>query len=95
MLSETTLKKECKKYNLDGDGNKIELITRLGRTIKDRERKMLTMGPAHEKLISHDVTPIHKVDEEDLPKVLLKRSLKFRAFFHSCICMVHNNLDRI
>ena len=70
MLSETTLKKECKKYNLDEDGNKIELITRLGRTIKDRERKMLTMGPAHEKLISHDVTPIHKVDEEDLPKVL-------------------------
>jgi len=68
MLSETTLKKECKKYNLDEDGNKIELITRLGRTIKDRERKMLTMGPAHEKLISHDVTPIHKVDEEDLPK---------------------------
>ena len=70
MLSETTLKKECKKYNLDEGGNKIELITRLGRTIKDRERKMLTMGPAHEKLISHDVTPIHKVDEEDLPKVL-------------------------
>ena len=70
MLSETTLKKECKKYNLDEDGNKIELITRLGRTIKDRERKMLTMGPAHEKLVSHDVTPIHKVDEEDLPKVL-------------------------
>ena len=84
MLSETTLKKECKKYNLDEDGNKIELITRLGRTIKDRERKMLTMGPAHEKLISHDVTPIHKVDEEDLPKVILKRSLKFRSYFHSC-----------
>ena len=69
MLSEATLKKECKKYNLDTDGNKIELITRLGRTIKDRERKMLTMGPQHEKMISHDVTPIHKVDEEDLPKV--------------------------
>ena len=83
MLSETTLKKECKKYNLDEGGNKIELITRLGRTIKDRERKMLTMGPAHEKLISHDVTPIHKVDEEDLPKVILKRSLKFRSYFHS------------
>ena len=44
MLSETTLKKDCKKYNLSSDGHKIELITRLGRTIRDRERKMLTMG---------------------------------------------------
>jgi len=70
MLSETTLKKECKKYNLSSDGHKIELITRLGRTIRDRERKMLTMGPEHEKMITHDVTPIHKVDEEDLPKNL-------------------------
>ena len=69
MLSEATLKKECKKFNLATDGNKIELITRLGRTIKDRERKMLTMGSDHEKRLSHDITPIHKVDEEDLPKV--------------------------
>lgn len=28
---------------------------------------MLTMGPEHEKQLSYDVTPIHKVDEEDLP----------------------------
>ena len=83
MLSETTLKKECKKYNLDEDGNKIELITRLGRTIKDRERKMLTMGPAHEKLISHDVTPIHKVDEEDLPKVLKKFQIISDIDYHN------------
>jgi len=67
MLSETTLVKECKKFNLSTDGNKVELITKLGRVIRDRERKMLTMGPQHEKMISHDVTPIHKVDEEDLP----------------------------
>lgn len=70
MLSETTLVKECKKFSLSTDGNKVELITRLGRVIRDRERKMLTMGPQHEKMISHDVTPIHKVDEEDLPKNL-------------------------
>lgn len=43
------------------------MITRLGRVIRDRQRKMLTMGPEHEKQISYDVTPIHKVDEEDLP----------------------------
>eukprot|EP00092_Neocalanus_flemingeri_P035736 GFUD01038909.1.p1 GENE.GFUD01038909.1~~GFUD01038909.1.p1 ORF type:complete len:594 (+),score=205.46 GFUD01038909.1:50-1783(+) len=67
MLSESTLKKECKKFSLSTDGNKIELITRLGRVIRDRERKMLTMGPEHEKMVTHDVTPIHKVDEEDLP----------------------------
>jgi len=67
MLSETTLMKECKKFALSTDGNKVELITRLGRVIRDRERKMLTMGPEHEKMISHDVTPIHKVDDEDLP----------------------------
>lgn len=89
MLSETTLKKECKKYNLDGDGNKIELITRLGRTIKDRERKMLTMGPAHEKLISHDVTPIHKVDEEDLPKVT-----KIQSTF-SLLNRLLNNIEKL
>jgi len=70
MLSETTIRKECKKFNLSTDGNKIELITRLGRVIRDRERKMLTMGPEHEKMVTHDVTPIHKVDDEDLPKNL-------------------------
>jgi len=70
MLSETTLIKECKKFNLSADGGKIELITRLGRVIRDRERKMLTMGPEHEKMVTHDVTPIHKVDDEDLPKNL-------------------------
>jgi len=70
MLSENTIVKECKKFNISSEGNKIELITRLGRVIRDRERKMLTMGSEHEKMISHDVTPIHKVDEEDLPKNL-------------------------
>ena len=70
MLSVTILKRECKKFNLDTDGNKVELITRLGRVIRDRERKMLTMGPDHEKMLTHDITPIHKVDEEDLPKNL-------------------------
>merc|ERR1712107_266577 len=48
-------------------GGKVELITRLGRVIRDRERKMITMGPEHEKQVSYDITPIHKVDEEDLP----------------------------
>ena len=67
MLSEATLRKECKKFNLASDGHKVDLITRLGRVIRDRERKMLTMGPEHEKQLSYDVTPIHKVDEEDLP----------------------------
>ena len=28
---------------------------------------MITMGPEHEKQVSYDITPIHKVDEEDLP----------------------------
>ena len=67
MLSESTLKRECEKLSLSSDGHKVDLITRLGRVIRDRERKMLTMGPEHEKQISYDVTPIHKVDEEDLP----------------------------
>jgi len=71
MLSESILIKECLKYNLSTDGHKIALITRLGRVIRDRERKMLTMGSEHEKMISHDVTPIHKVDDEDLPRNLM------------------------
>jgi len=67
MLSETTLRKQCKQFQLSADGTKVDMITRLGRVIRDRQRKMLTMGPEHEKQISYDVTPIHKVDEEDLP----------------------------
>ena len=67
MLSEATLRRESGKFNLSTDGGKVELITRLGRVIRDRERKMLTMGPEHQKQISYDVTPIHRVDEEDLP----------------------------
>ena len=61
MLSAATLRRECEKFSLSGEGHKLELITRLGRVIRDRERKMLTMGPEHEKQISYDVTPIHKV----------------------------------
>ena len=67
LLNEATLRRECDKFNLSSVGHKVELITRLGRVIRDRERKMLTMGPEHEKQITYDVTPIHKVDEEDLP----------------------------
>ena len=61
MLSAATLRREGEKFSLSGEGHKLELITRLGRVIRDRERKMLTMGPEHEKQISYDVTPIHKV----------------------------------
>merc|ERR1719348_1004961 len=71
MLSETTLRKQCKQFQLSADGTKVDMITRLGRVIRDRERKMLTMGSEHEKMISYDVTPIHKVDDEDLPKNLM------------------------
>ena len=67
LQNEATLRRECDKFNLSSVGHKVELITRLGRVIRDRERKMLTMGPEHEKQITYDVTPIHKVDEEDLP----------------------------
>ena len=62
MLSETTLRKQCKQFQLSADGTKVDMITRLGRVIRDRQRKMLTMGPEHEKQISYDVTPIHKVN---------------------------------
>ena len=61
MLSEVTLRKECQKFGLSSDGHKVDLITRLGRVIRDRERKMITMGPEHERQISYDITPIHKV----------------------------------
>ena len=61
MLSEVTLRRECEKFGLSSDGHKVDLITRLGRVIRDRERKMITMGPEHEKQISYDITPIHKV----------------------------------
>ena len=66
MLSENILKKECKKYNLDTDEPKHVLISKLGRVIRDRERKMITMGGEDLKT-THDITPIHKVDAEDLP----------------------------
>merc|ERR1712025_666736 len=68
MLSEATLRREGTKVGLENtSGDKVELITRLARVIRDRERKMLTMESIKEKMITHDVTPIHKVDEEDLP----------------------------
>ena len=71
MLGEATLRRECTKVGLeDTSGDKVELITRLARVIRDRERKMLTMESSKEKMITHDVTPIHKVDEEDLPSNL-------------------------
>lgn len=66
MLGVNMLKKQCVKFDLDQEGSKVDLITRLGRVIRDRERKMLTMGDETGRL-AHDVTPIHKVDDEDLP----------------------------
>ena len=67
-LSERTLRAECGRFQLDTAGHKLELISRLGRVIRERQRKMLTMaGPEQEKQICYDVTPIHRVDEEDLP----------------------------
>lgn len=66
MLSENILKRECKKYNLETDDPKHVLISKLGRVIRDRERKMITMGGENHKS-THDITPIHKVDAEDLP----------------------------
>ena len=63
MLSETTLRKQCKQFQLSAN---VDMITRLGRVIRDRQRKMLTMGPEHEKQISYDVTPIHKVNKSRL-----------------------------
>jgi len=66
MLSQVTLVKECAKFELSTEGLKHELIARLGKVIRSRERKMLTMGGESSKG-SHDITPINKVDEEDLP----------------------------
>ena len=66
MLSENIIKRECKKYNLETDDPKHVLISKLGRVIRDRERKMITMGGEDHKS-THDITPIHKVDAEDLP----------------------------
>jgi len=68
MLSENTIRRECKKLNLSTEGNKHQLIATLGKRIRDQERKMLTMGSSAPGQVSHDITPIHKVDEEDLPK---------------------------
>lgn len=68
MLSEGTIRRECKKLGLSTDGKKHQLIATLGKRIRDQERKMITMGPSAPGQVSHDVTPIHKVDEEDLPK---------------------------
>lgn len=68
MLSENTIRKECKKLGLSTEGAKHQLISVLGRRIRDQERKMLTMGSSGGGHVSHDITPIHKVDEEDLPK---------------------------
>jgi len=66
MLSESTIRKECSKLGLSTDGNKPQLIRVLGARIRDQERKMITMGNVTGH-VSHDVTPIHKVDAEDLP----------------------------
>merc|ERR1719481_2287221 len=71
MLSERILTRECKKLSLDSGGSKVELITRLGRVLRERERKMLTMETKDSKSnISYDITPINKVDAEDLPSNL-------------------------
>ena len=60
MLSESTIRRECKKYNLSTDGSKHQLIRVLGKRIRDQERKMITMG-GEAGQVSHDITPIHKV----------------------------------
>ena len=66
MLSENILMRECKKYNIEADGPKHVLIAKLGQEIRIREKRMITMGGEDAKY-THDITPIHKVDEEDLP----------------------------
>ena len=70
MLAEGTLRKECKRFNLSTEGSKVDLITRLGQCIRAREKKMLTMesGVGGQGPGRFDVTPINKVDDEDLPK---------------------------
>jgi len=68
MLSERTLQNECKKYDLSTDGLKHELIMKLGKVIRARERHMITQGPTAAGEGRHDITPINKVDAEDLPQ---------------------------
>lgn len=60
MLSEATIRRECRKLGLEAEGAKHVLIGRLGSRIRDQERKMLTMGSTQGQ-VTHDVTPIHKV----------------------------------
>lgn len=67
MLSLPILRQECRKLEMATEGSKVDLITRLGRVIRDRERKMITMDSEKTSHVSHDVTPIHQVDDDDLP----------------------------
>ena len=62
MLSETTIRRECRKLGLEVEGAKHVLIGRLGSRIREQERKMLTMGSTQGH-VTHDVTPIHKVTQ--------------------------------
>ena len=66
MLSENIIIRECKKYSIGADDPKHILISKLGQEIRTREKRMITMGGENAKY-SHDITPIHKVDQEDLP----------------------------
>lgn len=68
MLSENTLAKECHRVDIKTEGmDKLEMIRQLGKVIRDRERKMLTMGDNADQRTSYDVTSIQHVDDEDLP----------------------------
>eukprot|EP00116_Pleurobrachia_bachei_P003102 sb/3463364/ len=68
MLGEGTLVKECKKHGLETEGPKHVLISRLGQVIRSMERRAITAGGEEAGSGLHDITPIHKVDEEDLPQ---------------------------
>lgn len=67
MLSDRMLEKQCTLFSLETTGPRHELIARLAKHLRSKERLMITDGKTKSTL-GYDTVSIVHADEEDLPK---------------------------
>ena len=68
MLSESNIKKQCEQFALSTDGAKHEMISRLSKYLRSKERLMITDGKTNQSSEAvYDTCSIENADAEDLP----------------------------
>ena len=67
MLSDKMLEKQCFQFSLETTGPSHEMISRLAKYLRSKERLMITDGKTKAST-SYDTVGIAHADEEDLPK---------------------------